>query len=75
MRVVKLCQIKYIDEAIEAKDPRNVSVYWLWGKNLAKLPVNTDSYTLLQKQQISITPISLNLGDQYLQETKDFFQD
>ena len=71
--VVKLCPVKYIDEAIEAKDPRNVSVYWLWGKNRSKLPINTDSYALLKKHQITITPISLNLGDHYLKQTKDFF--
>jgi 5'-nucleotidase len=73
MNIVNLCPEKYVDEAIEAKDPRNVSVYWLWGKNKANLPINTDSYVLLKKQEITITPISLNLGDQYLQQTEDLF--
>ena len=74
MVVTKLCPIKYIDEAIEAKDPRNVPVYWLWGKTREELPQNTDSYVVAKEQKISVTPISFTLGDQFLAETIDFLK-
>ena len=72
-KFVKLCPVKYIDEAIEAKDPRGTTVFWQWGKTRPNLPPNTDSYVLLEEKLITITPISLNLGDRYLEETKTYF--
>ena len=73
LKVVKLCPVKYIDEAIEALDPRNIPVYWLWGQTQSNLPIETDSYVLLEEKLITISPISLNLESSHLEDMKDYF--
>lgn len=73
IKVVQLCPVKYIDEAIETLDPRNIPVYWLWGQVQSNLPIDTDSYVLLEEKLITISPISLNLGSYHLEEMKDYF--
>jgi len=72
-KIVGLCQVKYVDEAIEVLDPRGVPVFWLWGKTKTDLPRNTDSYVLLKEKKITITPINLNLGDSFLEDLKGYF--
>ncbi len=74
-KIVELCQVKYVDEAIEALDPRGVPVFWLWGKTKAQLTRNTDSYVLIHEKKITITPISLNLGDSFLEDLKEYFSE
>ncbi|MHA1976602.1 MAG: 5'/3'-nucleotidase SurE [Candidatus Hodarchaeales archaeon] len=75
IKIVKLCPVKYIDKAIEALDPRNIPVYWLWGQVQDNLPKDTDSYVLINEKLITISPISLDLGSNHLQEIKHFFSD
>jgi 5'-nucleotidase len=72
-KVVRLCPVKYIDKAIEALDPRNIPVYWLWGQVQENLPKDTDSYVLINEKLITISPISLDLGSSQLAEIKDYF--
>jgi 5'-nucleotidase len=74
-RIVGLCPVKYVDEAIPALDPRGVEVFWFWGKTKAELPSDTDSYVLLKEKKISISPISLNLGDAYLENLREYFSE
>ena len=74
-RIVGLCQVKYVDEAIEALDPRGVPVFWLWGKTKTDLPHDTDSFVLINEKKITITPISLNLGDTFLEDLKEYFSE
>jgi len=74
-RIVGLCQVKYVDEAIEALDPRGVPVFWLWGKTKTDLPLDTDSFVLINENKITITPISLNLGDSFLEDLKEYFSE
>ena len=72
-KIVKLCPVKYVDEPIPATDPRGVSVYWLWGKTIANLHPDTDSYVLIHEKKITITPITLDLGKPLLKYLKDYF--
>jgi len=74
-RIVGLCHVKYVDEAIEALDPRGVPVFWLWGKTKTDLPLDTDSFVLINENKITITPISLNLGDSFLEDLKEYFSE
>ncbi|MHA1237401.1 MAG: hypothetical protein ACTSQ9_07070, partial [Candidatus Hodarchaeales archaeon] len=74
-RIVRLYQVKYVDEAIEALDPRGVPVFWLWGKTKTDLPLDTDSFVLINENKITITPISLNLGDSFLEDLKEYFSE
>ena len=73
IKVVRLCPVKYIDEAIETLDPRNNPVYWLWGQVQENLPKDTDSYVLINEKLITISPISLDLGSSHLEKTKKYF--
>ncbi len=73
IRVVKLCPVKYIDEAIEALDPREIPVYWLWGEVQDDLPKETDSYVLIHEKEITVSPISLDLASLHLSKMKEYF--
>jgi 5'-nucleotidase len=58
---IEICQMamtKYRDYTIRREDPRGVPYYWIWGDTL-DLPKNTDSYAVLKRKIISITPITL----------------
>ena len=60
---IEICQMamtKYRDYTIRREDPRGVPYYWIWGDTL-DLPKNTDSYAVLKRKIISITPITLFL--------------
>ncbi|MFX0051324.1 MAG: 5'/3'-nucleotidase SurE [Candidatus Hodarchaeota archaeon] len=71
--IVRLCPIKYIDEAIVQKDPRGVPIYWIWGEVVSNLPQKTDSHSLLIKKHITITPIGLGFDQDLICSFKDFF--
>jgi 5'-nucleotidase len=71
--IVRLCPIKYIDEAIEQTDPRGVPIYWIWGDVVSNLPQDTDSHSLLIKKLITITPIGLGFDQELLSSLKDYF--
>ena len=71
--VVGLCPRKYSNDVIEAKDPRDVQVFWIWGNKNPNLPVNTDSHSLLIKKNITITPISLDFGKWAVNKLESYF--
>ncbi len=46
-------------------DPRGREYYWLWGEKFKSFAVGTDGYEVLQRNNISITPISLSSLSEY----------
>ncbi len=71
--IVRLAPEKYIDEAIEQKDPRGVPIYWIWGELVSNLPENTDAHSLSVKKLITLTPISLDFNPDLILEFKKWF--
>ncbi|MHA2101997.1 MAG: 5'/3'-nucleotidase SurE [Candidatus Hodarchaeales archaeon] len=61
IRIVDLAIKKYSTEVMEATDPRNTPIFWIWGEQFADIPENTDSHTI-NEGEISVTPISLGFG-------------
>ncbi len=69
IEIVSLSPIKYIDYTIKKKDPRGVDYYWIWGNRVNNIPVGTDVHTVIEKKEISITPITLQF-DASLNESR-----
>jgi 5'-nucleotidase len=61
IRIVDLALKKYSTEVMEATDPRNTPIFWIWGEQFSNIPENTDSHTI-NEGEISVTPISLGFG-------------
>lgn len=74
IEIVSLAPEKYINEVIEQKDPRNTTIYWIWGDATEHLQPNTDSYVLTNKRHIAMTPISLGFGRWAIQPLKEYFK-
>ena len=74
IEIVTLSPEKYVNEVIEAKDPRGTAVYWIWGGNVDDLEPNTDAYVLAHRRHISITPISLGFGRWAINPFKEYFK-
>ncbi|MFW9777960.1 MAG: 5'/3'-nucleotidase SurE [Candidatus Heimdallarchaeota archaeon] len=72
---VPLAPEKYIDEAIEQKDPRGVPIYWIWGDLISNLQENTDVHSLSVKKMITLTPISLEFRLDHILTLKKWFSE
>lgn len=72
--IVTLAPEKYINEVIEQQDPRNTTIYWIWGEMVENLKPNTDAYVLTNKRNISITPISLGFGRWAIKPLQEYFK-
>jgi 5'-nucleotidase len=70
---VQLAPERYIDEAIEQKDPRGVPIYWIWGDLVKNLTENTDSHALSVKKVITLTPIGLEFNPDLIMDLKKWF--
>lgn len=73
--IVRLAPEKYVDEAIEQKDPRGVPIYWIWGDLVSNLPENTDAHSLSVKKSITLTPISLDFNPDHISKLKNWFSE
>ncbi len=74
IEIVTLATEKYINDVIEDQDPRNTTIYWIWGEAVANLKPGTDAYVLTNKKHISITPISLGFGRWAQNPLKEYFK-
>jgi 5'-nucleotidase len=61
---------KYDNYMVEKKDPRKLAYLWLWGERKKTFPENTDSWAVIHKKSISITPIAFNLHEKTDQSLK-----
>ncbi|MCG3222234.1 MAG: 5'/3'-nucleotidase SurE [Candidatus Heimdallarchaeota archaeon] len=61
---------KYDNYMVEKKDPRNLTYLWLWGERKKTFPENTDSWAVIHKKGISISPIAFNLHEKTDQSLK-----
>lgn len=73
IEITGLSKEKYENDIIEAKDPRETSIYWIWGGNISEQEKGTDAYALYKKRSISITPISLGFGRWSLPVLEEWF--
>jgi 5'-nucleotidase len=60
-RITSIEVRKYRDYVLERKDPRGRPYYWMWGSRLPFYAKDSDVYTVLKDNAISISPISLDL--------------
>ena len=74
IEIVKLAPEKYVNNVIEQQDPRNTTIYWIWGDSVADLEPNSDAYVLTNKRHITITPISLGFGRWAINPLKEYFK-
>ena len=58
IEINRMALTKYRDYTIKREDPRGVPYYWIWGDTL-DVPEDTDTYAVLEKKVISITPVTL----------------
>jgi 5'-nucleotidase len=61
---------KYDNYMVEKKDPRKLTYLWLWGERKKTFPENTDSWAVIHKKSISISPIAFNLHEKTDQSLK-----
>ncbi len=54
---------KYDNYMVQKDDPRGLPYLWLWGERKTTFPEGSDTWAVVQKKGISVTPISLNLHD------------
>ena len=52
---------KYDNYMVQKDDPRGLPYLWLWGERKEEFPEGSDTWAVVQKQSISITPITLEL--------------
>lgn len=74
VEIVTLAPEKYINEVIEQQDPRNTTIYWIWGDGVESLQPHTDAYVVAVKKHITITPISLGFGRWAQEPLKKYFK-
>ena len=74
IEIVNLAPEKYINDVIEQQDPRNTTIYWIWGDAAENLKPNTDAYVLTNKRHIAMTPISLGFGRWAVTPLKEYFK-
>jgi 5'-nucleotidase len=61
---------KYDNFMVEKKDPRKLTYLWLWGERKKAFPENSDSWAVIHKKGISISPIAFNLHEKTDQSLK-----
>jgi len=60
-RLVKAAKLRYAQQAERRTDPRGVSYFWLYGKDLEP-ERDTDVYVVLKEGNIAVTALTLNLN-------------
>lgn len=68
--VTKPTIYKYDNYMVEKEDPRGLPYLWLWGEKKKVFPENTDSWAVVHKKGISISPIGFNLHEKTDQSLK-----
>lgn len=64
---------KYDNYMIAKKDPRGLPYLWLWGERKKSFPEGSDTWAVIEKKAISITPIGFNLHAK-TEETSKFLE-
>ncbi len=60
-RLVKAAKLRYAQQVERRTDPRGVSYFWLYGKDLEP-ERDTDVYVVLKEENIAVTALTLNLN-------------
>jgi 5'-nucleotidase len=68
--VTKPTVYKYDNFMVEKEDPRDLPYLWLWGERKKDFPENTDTWAVVHKKSISISPIGFNLHEETDQSLK-----
>lgn len=75
IEIVELASEKYENDVIEAKDPRNSDIYWIWGGDILEIEEGTDAYAVYTNKNISVTPVSLGFGRWSIDVLRKWMQD
>ncbi|OKY78036.1 MAG: putative acid phosphatase SurE [Candidatus Methanohalarchaeum thermophilum] len=71
VRITKLARKVYNTSVEKRKDPRGKPYFWIDGGHIKEVEKNTDVDTILNKEEISITPITLEMTSKRDLEKKD----
>ncbi|MGC8569220.1 MAG: 5'/3'-nucleotidase SurE [Nitrososphaeria archaeon] len=74
--ITRASPVKYEHYLDRRLDPRGRDYYWLWGKRLGKYPEGTDAHAVFDREEISITPMRLDLSvPEIKQEDSSWYRD
>ena len=60
VKITRLARLSLSIRIYVREDPRGTPYYWIWGEKFGDFPTDSDAYTTLIENNISITPIILD---------------
>ncbi len=60
VKVTRLARLSLSIKVYIREDPRGTPYYWIWGEKFGNFPIDSDAYTTLVSNNISITPVKLD---------------